>query len=137
MAALPGWTLTAGALARVESVAALEPALARVAELPRMRSMLVSVDGELLVEQYFHGAGPNRAANLKSASKSIISVLVGIALDQGHLDGIETTIDQFFPEYLDHSARARCRAESGRQSQVGVQEHHLGAGRHRARPGAS
>ena len=38
-------------------------------------------------------------------------MLVGIALDQGHLDGIETTIDQFFPEYLDHSARARITVE--------------------------
>ena len=110
-AAWPGWTLTAGTLTRVETVAALEPALARVAELPRMRSILVSVDGELLAEQYFHGAAPNRAANLKSASKSIISVLVGIALDQGHLDAIDTTIDQFFPEYLDDPARARITVE--------------------------
>lgn len=82
-----------------------------MAELPRMRSLLVSVDGALLAEQYFNGAGPARAANLKSASKSIISVLVGIALDQGHLDGIDATIDQFFPEYLDDAAKERITVE--------------------------
>ena len=111
-AAAPGGPVVdAGARAPVETVPAFEPALARVAELPRMRSILVSVDGELLVEQYFHGAAPHRAANLKSASKSIISVLVGIALDQGHLDGVDTTIDRFFPEYLDDPAKARITVE--------------------------
>ena len=111
-AAAPGGPVVdAGARAPVETVPALEPALARVAELLRMRSILVSVDGELLVEQYFHGAAPHRAANLKSASKSIISVLVGIALDQGHLDGIDTTVDRFFPEYLDDPAKARITVE--------------------------
>ena len=111
VAAPSAWTAGAGALTLTETVAALGPALARVAELPRMRSMLVSVDGELLAEQYFHDAGPHRAANLKSASKSIISVLVGIALDQGHLDGLDTRIDRFFPEYLDDPAKARITVE--------------------------
>ena len=81
-AALPGWPLTAGTLTTVETAAALEPTLERLADLPRMRSILVSVDGDLRAEQYFHGATPNRTANLKSASKSIISVLVGIAIDR-------------------------------------------------------
>ena len=110
-AASPGWTLSAGVLTTVETAVALEPTLARVAELPRMRSILVSVDGELLAEQYFHGAAPHRATNLKSASKSIISVLVGIALDQGYLDGIDTTIGRFFPEYLDDPVKARITVE--------------------------
>ena len=105
------WSVDAGARASVETVPALEPVVARVAELPRMRSLLVSVDGELLAEQYFHGAAPHRAANLKSASKSIISVLVGIALDHGYLDGIDTTLDRFFPEYLDDPAKARITVE--------------------------
>ena len=105
------WPAGARALASVETVPALEPVLARVADLPRMRSLLVSVDGELLAEQYFHGAAPRQAANLKSASKSIISVLVGIALDQGFLDDIDTTIDRFFPEYLDDPAKARITVE--------------------------
>ena len=111
-AAAPGGpAVGAGTLTTVETAAALEPALARVAELSRMRSILVSVDGELLAEQYFHGAAPHRAANLKSASKSIISVLVGIALDQGNLDGIDTTLDRFFPEYLDDPAKGRITVE--------------------------
>jgi CubicO group peptidase (beta-lactamase class C family) len=85
---------------------ALEPtlharALDRASGLPRLRSLLVSIDGERGEERYFNGAGPSDGANLKSASKSVISVLVGIALDQGYLQNVHDTIGQFFPQYLD------------------------------------
>ncbi len=105
------WSASAGGFTPVEIPPAFEPAVARVVDLPRMRSLLVSVDGNLQVENYFHGASARRAANLKSASKSIISVLVGIALDQGYLESVDTTIDQFFPEYLDDPAKQRITVE--------------------------
>ena len=88
----------------VEPDAAFEPVLAQVAELPRMRSLLVSVGGSLLVEEYFNGARPNRAANMKSASKSLISLLVGIAVDRGHL-AVDDTVDRFFPDLVDDPAK--------------------------------
>lgn len=90
--------------------AAFEPVAARLAELPRMRSLLVSVDGALRVERYFNGAGPNRAANLKSASKSLISLLVGIAVDRGLLR-VDDTVDRFFPDLVDDPAKRRITVE--------------------------
>ena len=87
-----------------EPDAAFEPVLSQLAELPRMRSLLVSVDGSLRVEEYFNGARPNRAANLKSASKSLISLLVGIAVDRGHV-GVDDTVDRFFPDFVDDSGK--------------------------------
>ena len=85
---------------------ALEPtlharALVRASRLPRLRSLLVSIKGERVEEQYFNGAGPSDGANLKSVSKSVLSALVGIALDQGYLQNVHDTIGQFFPQYLD------------------------------------
>ena len=68
--------------------------------LPRLRSLLVSVDGELVEERYFNGARSTEWANLKSASKSILSTLVGIAVDRGHLK-ISDPIIKFLPEHLD------------------------------------
>jgi len=111
VAASAHWVTTVDATAAVETAPALKPAVARVAQLPRMRSLLVSVDGRLAVEQYFHGAAVHRAANLKSASKSIISLLVGIAIDQGHIDSVDTPIDEFFPEYLDDPEKSRITVE--------------------------
>ncbi|HWO42174.1 MAG TPA: serine hydrolase [Candidatus Eisenbacteria bacterium] len=74
--------------------------LARAQELPRLRSLLVSVDGRLVEEQYFNGARSDRTENLKSASKSILSALIGIALDRGYLESVQSNIGSFFPEHL-------------------------------------
>ena len=74
--------------------------LAKARELPRLRSLLISVDGKILEEQYFNGAQAGRAENLKSASKSVLSALVGIALDRGYLKSVREGIGNFFPQYL-------------------------------------
>ena len=74
--------------------------------LPRLRSLLVSMDGEIVDERYFHGARSSDSANLKSASKSIISTLIGVALDRGHIKSIRDPIDRFFPEHLGADADA-------------------------------
>ena len=59
----------------------------RAARLPRLRSLLVSIGGVLVEEHYFNGTNARSQANLKSASKTLISILVGIAIDRGHLAG--------------------------------------------------
>ena len=74
--------------------------LAKARELPRLRSLLISVDGKILEEQYFNGAQAGRAENLKSASKSVLSALVGIALDRGYLKSVREGIGNFFPQYF-------------------------------------
>ena len=71
-----------------------------LSSLPRLRSLLISIDGELVDERYFHGARSNHLANLKSASKSVISTLIGIALDRGQLKSITDPIAKFFPEHF-------------------------------------
>jgi CubicO group peptidase (beta-lactamase class C family) len=75
-------------------------AMERANELPRLRSLLVSIDGELVDQRYFNGARAGQPANLKSASKSLLSILVGIALDRGYLGSVRDRIDRFFPEHL-------------------------------------
>lgn len=66
--------------------------------LPRLHSLLVSLRGELLFERYYNGIGRERATNIKSASKSVISALVGIAVDRGLIPDVRTPIATYFPE---------------------------------------
>lgn len=82
-----------------------DAALARARTLPRLRSLLISVDGTLGAEHYFHGATAARATNIKSASKSIISTLVGIAIDRGRIASVREPLSRYFPEYLRGDAR--------------------------------
>jgi CubicO group peptidase (beta-lactamase class C family) len=69
--------------------------------LPRLHSLLVSWQDKLVVEQYFHGARQGRRFNIKSASKSVISALVGIAIERGLIDGVDATIGFYFERLLD------------------------------------
>ena len=85
----------------------LAEAYARAAQLPRLRSLLVARDGELLGEAYFHGASRNGRANVKSASKSIISALVGIAIAEGDLEGLDQPVAPFFQDYVAGNADPR------------------------------
>jgi CubicO group peptidase (beta-lactamase class C family) len=75
----------------------LAQAYRRAAELPRIRSLLVHWKGKLIRETYFGGAIPSGRANIKSASKSIISALVGIAIEQRRIKGVHQTIAELLP----------------------------------------
>jgi len=68
------------------------------AGLPDLRSSLISRNGNIVFEQYYAGASNSRAVNMKSASKSVISALTGIAIDKGYLTGVDQQIGDFFPE---------------------------------------
>jgi CubicO group peptidase (beta-lactamase class C family) len=88
--------------ARAASVVApnLDAAVKAAATMPRLHSLLVNWRGNLILERYFNGTQPTRAANIKSASKSVISALVGIAIDRGMIAGVKQPISEFFPEIL-------------------------------------
>jgi CubicO group peptidase (beta-lactamase class C family) len=82
----------------------LDAAASAGSELPRLHSLLVSRRGTLILERYYNGARASRPANIKSASKSVISALVGIAIDRRLLAGVAQPIASFFPD-LDSSKR--------------------------------
>jgi CubicO group peptidase (beta-lactamase class C family) len=67
--------------------------VAQAAQLPRLRSLVVLRDGqELVAERFNGGAGLNTPVNIKSASKSVISALVGIAIARGVLTGTDQPV---------------------------------------------
>lgn len=80
------------------TVPTLDDAAKSAAALPRLRSLLVSHRGELVLERYYGGARATQAANIKSAAKSVISALVGIAVTRGLIKGLDQPIAEFFPE---------------------------------------
>lgn len=72
-------------------------AVSAAESMPRTHSLLVSWNGSLVLERYFHGKTRGDNANLKSASKSVISALVGIAIDRGIIEGVDEPISHYFP----------------------------------------
>ncbi len=80
--------------------ALLDTAYRRAVALPKLRSLLVARGGTLVRERYFHGAKREQAANLKSASKSVMSALVGIAIQRGDITNVKQPIAPFFRQEL-------------------------------------
>ena len=52
---------------------------------PGVHSVLLYYGGKLVMEEYFYGYNFNRQQQLRSATKSVVSALAGIAIDQGAL----------------------------------------------------
>lgn len=66
-----------------------------------VNSFLVDVNGELILEEYRGNMNAGRATNIKSASKSVLSLLIGIAIQEGFIESTNETIGQYFPEYFE------------------------------------
>lgn len=69
---------------------------------PGVDSLLVARHGRLVAEGYFNGFGAKTTHDLRSAGKSFVSALVGIAIDQG-LFGIDDPISQLIPGFESHA----------------------------------
>jgi CubicO group peptidase (beta-lactamase class C family) len=81
----------------------MEPALVTelyddAADLERLYGLLVVKNGYLVAEKYFNEGSMGQKARIQSATKSIASALVGIALDQGCLTSIGQKMLDSFPE---------------------------------------
>jgi CubicO group peptidase (beta-lactamase class C family) len=71
---------------------ALSDILDRASGLGPLKTVLVAVDGEIVAQRGFRGHSVAAPTNIKSASKSIVSALVGIAIDKGFLEGVDQKI---------------------------------------------
>lgn len=80
-----------------EDIMKLEAAIA--ADYGNIAGMVVRKDGETVYERYFGGCTAESRLNVFSVTKSIISILLGIALDRGCLGSIDQQVLEFFPEY--------------------------------------
>ena len=63
-----------------------------------VQSMVLVQDG-YIISEYYKDGDLNRRYPVNSVTKSITSILVGIALDQGEIRGIDEKIEGYFPEY--------------------------------------
>ena len=77
---------------------ALSQLHAYASRIEHLHSILVVRSGRIVFEHYYRGWGPNHYHNLFSATKSIISALIGIALREGSLQTLDQCLLDFFPE---------------------------------------
>lgn len=77
--------------------------LDEVFNIGTVQSLIIQKNGKVMDERYrgrIHGDLP---VNIKSASKSVLSLLIGIAIDHGYLEGTHQSLGEFFPEYFENN----------------------------------
>ncbi|QWW67279.1 serine hydrolase [Rhizobium sp. WYJ-E13] len=84
--------IAAAAQQAAGSVPVLLDSLGSRDELKPLKTVVVARDGRVVAEHGYRGHKPSESTNIKSASKSIISALVGIAIDKGLLEGPDQKI---------------------------------------------
>lgn len=61
--------------------------------------IVVLKDGETVYESYFNDCNAASTIHVYSVTKSIISILMGIAIDKGYIKNIKQKVLDFFPDY--------------------------------------
>ena len=68
--------------------------------MDQVRAIVAATDDRIVFEQYY-GADENDYWDVYSITKSVISTLVGIALDEGRIDSLDDTLAELLPGYAD------------------------------------
>lgn len=61
--------------------------------------LIVRKNGKNLYESYFNGADAEHAFHVFSVTKSVVSALIGIAVDKGYIQSVDQKVLEFFPDY--------------------------------------
>ena len=66
-----------------------------------LHSLLIVKDGKLVFEEYFRGNNQNSTHFVASVTKSVTSILIGIAIKQGLIEGTNQYLTELLPSYAD------------------------------------
>src|SRR6266545_5484025 len=75
----------------------------------QVRSLLVVRHGYLVYERYWQGFAASDGHEVRSVTKSVTSALVGIALGEGKLTGLDQTVGELLARHLPPGADPRLR----------------------------
>ena len=81
-------------------VARLDGAARELAGQGELASFVVLRNGAMVYERYFHGSNRHAANNVHSASKSMLSAAVGIAIQQGAIRSVDQRVATLLPTYF-------------------------------------
>jgi CubicO group peptidase (beta-lactamase class C family) len=69
----------------------------RAGEYKKIGSIVIARHGKLAYEKYFEGDA-STLRNTRSATKTVASMLIGIAIDKRMLSGVDAKVTSFFPD---------------------------------------
>lgn len=79
------------------SSAGLDKVLTIAKKSPNIRSLLVSIDGQIVLEEYFAKYSADSLDHQRSGTKSIMAMLIGIAIDKQFIQDIDEPVANYLP----------------------------------------
>jgi CubicO group peptidase (beta-lactamase class C family) len=67
-----------------------------------VESIIVYSDGEIKFEKYYNGFKKDSLHQIQSQTKSIVALLMGIAIDKGFVKSENEPVSKYFPEYFNN-----------------------------------
>lgn len=75
--------------------------------LTPLQTVLVGLNGDIVAQRGYRGYSESEPTNIKSASKSIVSALVGIAIDRGLIESVDQPVAELLPGDLPNNPDPR------------------------------
>lgn len=85
------------------SPAILSAGLAQMAQSTTRQSFILMRHGAIVYEAYYNGSRASDSNNIASVSKSMLSALVGIAIERGDLHSTEDRIADYLPTHFEYA----------------------------------
>jgi len=79
----------------------------RATNMDRLHSLLIIKNDSLIYENYYNQFTGEDYSNIKSASKSLLNLLIGIALEKNYIQSIDQPIHEFLPELFSDTTDIR------------------------------
>ena len=73
--------------------------LAVYEEYSNILGIIAYKDNEKVYEEYFHKANKDESVHAFSMCKSLVSILIGIAIDKGYIESVHKKVLDYFPDY--------------------------------------
>lgn len=70
------------------------------AQYANIAGIVVVKNDAIVYEGYFNGCNAEDAIHVASVTKSIVSALIGIAIDKGFIEGVHQNVVDYFPQYI-------------------------------------
>jgi CubicO group peptidase (beta-lactamase class C family) len=64
-----------------------------------VHGLMIIKEGKFVAEGYWNGSHASKLHDIRSASKSVASILTGIAVNNGYIKSVDETLYVFFPDY--------------------------------------
>lgn len=105
------WSATAPEAVGMDSAALKEAEHIYPRIFPSGYSLLVIRNGQLVSESYFNGQTAETPNHIYSVTKTFVATLLGIAVKQGWIDGVDQRVADLLPEYSVHPKFAELTLE--------------------------